>query len=237
MSGNRFRLAIHPRGVVDQQLARVYVDDRADVGAELARVADGQFGHRASGAAIRASNWADESAIIAFSPFFQRRMAMAAMNSRFHELIDRPRRASLAAIRRNGADQHDQARIDHQVGNFGNAPDILDPVLRCEAEILVDAVTDVVAVQQIRVIAEHVQATFDQVGDGRLTRARQSGEPRKIASGKFQGLMQTNTPRPCRNSWLLSPVGPGNCSGWHARRRVARAIDQDEAAKGGIGGK
>jgi hypothetical protein len=33
--------------------------------------------------------------------------------------------------------------------------------------------------------------------------------PAKIASGKFHGLMQTNTPRPCRRSSLLSPVGPG----------------------------
>ena len=30
--------------------------------------------------------------------------------------------------------------------------------------------------------------------------------PRKIASGKFHGLMQTNTPRPCRNSSFISPV-------------------------------
>ena len=43
--------------------------------------------------------------------------------------------------------------------------------------------------------------------------------PAKIASGKFHGLMQTNTPRPCRRSSLLSPVGPGSASG---ARRVAR---------------
>ncbi len=33
--------------------------------------------------------------------------------------------------------------------------------------------------------------------------------PVKIASGKFQGLMHTNTPRPCSESMLRSPVGPG----------------------------
>ncbi len=45
--------------------------------------------------------------------------------------------------------------------------------------------------------------------------------PRKIASGKFQGLMQANTPRPCKDSSLRSPVGPGKRSGspnsWRAR--------------------
>ena len=33
--------------------------------------------------------------------------------------------------------------------------------------------------------------------------------PVKMANGKFQGLMQQNTPRPCSFSSLLSPVGPG----------------------------
>ena len=37
--------------------------------------------------------------------------------------------------------------------------------------------------------------------------------PQKIASGKFQGEMQANTPRPCSAIWLRSPVGPGSASG------------------------
>ena len=37
--------------------------------------------------------------------------------------------------------------------------------------------------------------------------------PVKIASGKFHGLMQTNTPRPCSECVLRSPVGPGITSG------------------------
>ena len=37
--------------------------------------------------------------------------------------------------------------------------------------------------------------------------------PMKIASGKFQGLMQTQAPRPSRRSVLLSPVGPGRVCG------------------------
>ena len=37
--------------------------------------------------------------------------------------------------------------------------------------------------------------------------------PVKIASGKFHGLMQANTPRPCRCSSFLSPAGPASTSG------------------------
>ena len=37
--------------------------------------------------------------------------------------------------------------------------------------------------------------------------------PMKIASGKFHGLMHTNTPRPCSCSSFDSPVGPGSFSG------------------------
>ena len=33
--------------------------------------------------------------------------------------------------------------------------------------------------------------------------------PVKMASGKFHGLMQTKTPRPCSATSLRSPVGPG----------------------------
>ena len=37
--------------------------------------------------------------------------------------------------------------------------------------------------------------------------------PVKIASGKFQGLMQAKTPRPASASEFASPVGPGSASG------------------------
>jgi hypothetical protein len=47
--------------------------------------------------------------------------------------------------------------------------------------------------------------------------------PRKMASGKFQGLMQANTPRPCRESWLRSPAGPASTSGAENRRFASSA--------------
>ena len=63
--------------------------------------------------------------------------------------------------------------------------------------------------------------------------------PVKIASGKFHGLMQTNTPRPCSVSSLLSPVGPGSARGAElgarARRVVAQEIDRLAHFGDGVG--
>ena len=43
--------------------------------------------------------------------------------------------------------------------------------------------------------------------------------PMKMASGKFQGLMQAKTPRPCSSVRLRSPVGPGRrCGGCEVAR-------------------
>ena len=47
--------------------------------------------------------------------------------------------------------------------------------------------------------------------------------PVKMASGKFQGLMQAMAPRPCRESSLHSPVGPGSWVGAPNRRRPSAA--------------
>ena len=55
--------------------------------------------------------------------------------------------------------------------------------------------------------------------------------PVKIASGKFHGLMQAKTPRPCSESSLRSPVGPGSSMGRvklapRLLRVVAQEIDR-----------
>ena len=46
--------------------------------------------------------------------------------------------------------RHDQAGIGHQLRDFGDAADVLDAVGGGEAEILVEAMTHVVAVEQRR---------------------------------------------------------------------------------------
>ena len=48
--------------------------------------------------------------------------------------------------------------------------------------------------------------------------------PRKMASGKFHGAMQTQAPRPSILSTLRSPVGPGSSIGWRWARACAGII-------------
>ena len=63
------------------------------------------------------------------------------------------RHAPLGAERRDEGDQHDQAGIDEQLGRLADAADVLHPVGIGEAEIAVEAVADIVAVEQIGVAA------------------------------------------------------------------------------------
>ena len=72
----------------------------------------------------------------------------------------------------NEGHHDDQPGIDHEARHFGDAPDIFDPVLVGEAQILVEPMTHVVAVEQVGVPAFGVQLLLDQVGDGRFARAR-----------------------------------------------------------------
>ena len=107
---------------------------------------------------------------VALLAHFQRRI-----DEHLDELAGREQVAghpSFAAERRDERDQHDQAGIDHQFRNFGDAADVLDAVLVAEAKVVVQAMADVVAVEQVGVVAAGEQAFFDHIGDGRLARTR-----------------------------------------------------------------
>jgi hypothetical protein len=54
-----------------------------------------------------------------------------------------------------------------------------------EAEVAVEAVAHVVAVEQVGVQAQRQQRALDQVGDGRLAGARQAGEPQAARRWPF----------------------------------------------------
>ena len=62
--------------------------------------------------------------------------------------------------------------IGHQLGDLADATDVLDAVGFGEAEVLVEAVTHIVAVEHQRMHAARMQAGLDQVGDGRFAGAR-----------------------------------------------------------------
>ncbi len=85
--------------------------------------------------------------------------------------------APLGAERRDERAQHDEAGVGHQLGDFADAADVLDAVALGEAQVAVETVADIVAVEQQRMRTARVQAGFDQIGDGRFAGARQAGEP------------------------------------------------------------
>ena len=55
---------------------------------------------------------------------------------------------------------HDQARIDHQLRDLRDAANVLDAVRVGEAEILVESVPHVVAVEQVRVTPQRIELRF-----------------------------------------------------------------------------
>ena len=67
--------------------------------------------------------------------------------------------------------------VDHQLRDLGDAADVLVAVGGAEAEVAAEAVADVVAVEHARVHALGEQPLLDQVGDRRLARAGESGQP------------------------------------------------------------
>ena len=83
-----------------------------------------------------------------------------------------PDHVAFGAERRNEGGQHDQAGVGHQPRDFADSADILNAVGLGEAEVAVEAVADIVAVEQEGVAAAGRELLFNQIGDGRLARAR-----------------------------------------------------------------
>ena len=128
-------------------------------------------------------------------------------------------------------DQHDQPGIGHQPGDFADAADVLDPVGLGEAEIVVEAVADIVAVEQIGVPALGQQLLLDQIGDGRLAGAGKPGEPQHArASGPSAAArLALVTSSACQ--WMLWAPPQREMDHARADRGVGDAVDQDEAAE------
>ncbi len=82
------------------------------------------------------------------------------------------REPALGSERRDERRDDDQARIDHEPGDLADAADVLDAIGGGEAEILVQPMADVVAVEQVRAHAERVQLALDEVRDRRFAAAR-----------------------------------------------------------------
>ena len=78
---------------------------------------------------------------------------------------------------RNEGHQDDESGVDHQLRHFGYAANVLDAVCIGEAEILVQSMAHVVAIENIGVATDRMQSLLDQICDGRFARAGKAGEP------------------------------------------------------------
>ena len=85
--------------------------------------------------------------------------------------------------------QGDDAGVDEELGHLGNAADVFPAVLRAEAEVGVDAGTDVVAVEQAAQEATAVQLALQGHGQGALAGTAQAGEPEHHAALAQQTLL------------------------------------------------
>ena len=85
---------------------------------------------------------------------------------------------TLGPERRDKRNKHDEPRIHKQLRCLCHAPDILDPVCIREAKIAVEAMPDIIAVQQIGVTPRKRQLALHNIGNGGLARTRKTGEPK-----------------------------------------------------------
>mmetsp|Transcript_18564 Transcript_18564/g.48506 ORF Transcript_18564/g.48506 Transcript_18564/m.48506 type:complete len:266 (+) Transcript_18564:1382-2179(+) len=80
-------------------------------------------------------------------------------------------------VRRDEAHKSDGAVLSKKLGHLANAADVLLAVLGRKAKVLVQAMTDVIAVQVDSELAQLAQGVLQGAGDGALTAAAQASEP------------------------------------------------------------
>ena len=77
----------------------------------------------------------------------------------------------LGPERRNERAQHDEPGVGHQPRHLADAADVLDPVGCGEAQVLVETVADIVAVEERSMDAARMKPGLNQIGDRRFSRA------------------------------------------------------------------
>ena len=126
--------------------------------------------------------------------------------------------------------EHDQAGVRHQPRDLADAADILDSVGLGEAEVAVEAVTDIVAIEQKGMPSARREPLLDEVGDGRLARARQAGEPQHRRPLALERACVSRLTSRCWR-WTLSDAPKREVEHAAGDRRVAELVDQDEPAE------
>ena len=70
-----------------------------------------------------------------------------------------------------------KAGLDHELCDFGDPANILNSILVRKAEIAIEPVTDIVAVQKDGMTSEPMQHLLEQIRDRRLAGSRQARKP------------------------------------------------------------
>src|SRR5580704_5165156 len=102
------------------------------------------------------------------------------INENFNEFSDLhkgPYPVAFGSVGRDERAQNYEAALSHQLCNFADPPDVLHPIGLGKAQITIESVANVVAVQQHCVMTGGVQTLLHNIGDGRFARARQPREP------------------------------------------------------------
>src|SRR5258708_17470902 len=85
---------------------------------------------------------------------------------------------ALGAIRRNERTNDHESALGHQFRHLASAPDILYPVGLGKPKIAAEAVADIVAIEQHRVVACCMQPLLQKIGYRRFAGARKSRQPK-----------------------------------------------------------
>jgi hypothetical protein len=121
-------------------------------------------------------------------------------------------------------------------GRLADPADVLHPVGGGKAEVAVQAVTDVVAVEDVGVPVQIVQAALQQVGDGGLARPGQARHPDHhrplMLDGRAMGLVDGERLPDDVVGAAQREVEQAGADGG-----VALPVDEDEAAEVGIVGE
>jgi hypothetical protein len=101
-------------------------------------------------------------------------------------LEQHPGHLTLGPERRDEAAQHNHARVNHEFCDLADPADVLDPVRVGEPEVGVQAMTQVVPVQDIGPDPALAESLLERVGDRRLPGAREAREPEALAGVPVQ---------------------------------------------------
>ena len=93
--------------------------------------------------------------------------------------VDRPRPLAIGPIRRDHRHEHDQPGVGHQPRHLADPADVLGAVGGREPEVGVEPVAHVVAVEDVGRAPRLQELLGDGVGDRRLARSGEPGEPHR----------------------------------------------------------